>query len=775
MVPINGFCAKNKTTIQGPMLKKFISYLIIFSILYADTAHCGGLWGKEAPEDNEEPHQVTVKRKPQPQNKTGKSVDEGKTLRNPTESKKISKLNFQAIATASQGESLNQFAGGSSLSSLSNLTDLSDNEEESSATDDETKILIGRDKREAHPHQGDPEPDSSSEQNQKKDKGKGVKKTMAPAAVSDYSIPQHKRKVTTFRVNDEGENTEEEALSSQDVSDEQVLAHVQNWLKKNPTKQAVLLALSSLDDRSATKKCLNYIQERIIQGKLNRKQMAVVLLGLGTGTGVGVVTVANLIGLWFANFDISMKAFSWLYDHNLDRNALAATLVISTVSSLAVDAASRTTSLLVDFVGDRIQLFSIKKTNNHDRALVFSKICLYVGSAIPSLLPAYYLYKFFVCYGDNKCECHECKKFSNELVFQVLFASIVIETTLHYGHQLSHHVEQWINNYFFSKMQDGLPLSNTEMLRQKYLRKFQDLKRIIYGLEADELSKLYAEVFNQNMKPAAGSSEKELENLNITEVMRILRLFKAFHKNHHKGLAPKDPEVLKKTVSSWTGWGLTLLATTGRHLAFWYAVDEILEPLQAEYGLPHGTRDALSIVFGGVIGGLIQGFIERDAIAEATYDMLRGKKIPTASSHYPLRLLIKAWDYFGSAICTLPIILAGMHAMDIRYWPHWPAWAKITCLIPLGLADMFNNAKAFHDSNLAVLNATDSAISYCYPFEGYKRDKLIRITRQLRRLFKELEPSVLEALDQLINERLGEHEQSDAETIIAFDESSPPD
>src|SRR5262249_27050216 len=47
------------------MFKKFISYLIVFSILHTDLAQCGIMWGRELPsnaEDEEWPRPIPIRR-----------------------------------------------------------------------------------------------------------------------------------------------------------------------------------------------------------------------------------------------------------------------------------------------------------------------------------------------------------------------------------------------------------------------------------------------------------------------------------------------------------------------------------------------------------------------------------------------------------------------------------------------------------------------------------------------------------------------------------------
>jgi hypothetical protein len=60
------------------------------------------------------------------------------------------------------------------------------------------------------------------------------------------------------------------------------------------------------------------------------------------------------------------------------------------------------------------------------------------------------------------------------------------------------------------------------------------------------------------------------------------------------------------------------------------------------------------------------------------------------------------------------------------------------------------------------VNAYDSLVAtYWEPTTEYKRDKLIRMTRQLRKLFKDLRPEVLEEIDLALNQNRGNVQAED--------------
>lgn len=750
------------------MFKKIISYTLIFSIFYTDAGYCGGVWGRENREDD--PHCITKRQKTDfSDSATGEWTEDTPLVQAGREGINSSDTFSSELPTPSGSFDFHAFAQNSQDPQEKNLAGWTKSRRSESSTnegEEETVrelMLFGVSDEEEEKVEGltlleTSDEDYGNEAAPPKEAGQNANE-------EKEATPTHGHSARALHLLQQGGDLievceEDDDLENPTFSPEQVLAEIQNWFKeKNPDYATIILTLSSLNDHhvgSHTKKCLNYIQERIVEGKLNKKQMASILLGLGVGVGVGVITAVELFGVLVSNFGLWSEL---IFYH------LSFVVLCISIPTLTIDATSRITSFFSHFMRDNTHAFSIQKTKNHQRALLVPKLLLFGISSVMSVVPAYYFSSLLTstC-NDPKCPL----PLKNDLLFEILFAATVLDKMTHYGHHLSHHAKHDINRYFFRKTKEELEPHKTAIKRQQYLKEFKELKRMIYGLAGEELSDLYGDIFNKKVNITKGKSDKEKEEINVKEALRVLRIFKNIHRVHGPDMVPEVEEHWKTTGALWGGWGMTFLATIGRHLAFWYAFDEILEDLQDKEWISYLARYTLSIV-GGVVAGIIQGVIEIDAIKETVYDILRGKKIPNGSSHYPLRVGIKMWNWFSGYICSLPYLFAGFNALEFiepdqspRHPLNWPLWTQIACFIPFGITGVVSVVSSLQNSSLSILNGFDSLMSYCYPFQGYKRDKLIRMTRQFHKLFKNLDPEVLETVDQLLNPLPPEQEVDNA-------------
>ena len=537
-----------------------------------------------------------------------------------------------------------------------------------------------------------------------------------------------------------------------------------NNLENDLEKEEISFTLSKevLDGLSpAARAFLLHVKDRIIDGKLNKKQMAGIVGGLLTG-GAVALPLASIFSrsVW--------EVMNALLHHGLISLGLdeAETITITIISALTgilgstlgLDAASRTTTVLIDLLEPSSQPFSLQKERKHKWMLRLTKGGIYVGAFVAGTLPVFYFtmelgYTNVIGSGDSK------------FFYLSALPFLMFDTVLCYGPQLSQWAERRINGYFFHKMREETPLSPTEIKRQTYLSQFKDLKRMIYGLDKDDLNDFYKTILINRLGNAEQNAEMNPRDLKMEGALRVLQVFQTFQTAHKKNLKLDDEEDTKNVWASRLGWGKAIAATVGRSIVFWYAIYTILDV----FGVHEIPKQILSVVFGGIVANLIQGAIEKEAVHQGIYDLSKGRKIPDATSHRPLRVGIKAWNYllFGP-FNTLPYVLALLDATICWNDPapgvlpcsnplNWPLWATILAAIPFTIADAFNNAAAFNKSYGDVVSGVDSAASYVYPSMGYKRDKLIRMTRQLRRLFKELRPDVLESVDRILTGK----EQSD--------------
>jgi len=565
-----------------------------------------------------------------------------------------------------------------------------------------------------------------------------------------------------------------------------------------------------------TQAFLQYVKIKIADGTLNWKQKAGIMGGIVTGASVAwPLMVIIFDGLLPPYMGYIYNYYCCIHKSLPDPSLLAAQFenfnkylnfysMMGVVGlPMAVDAASRTATILSDLTAENTCSFSIQKNKNHQIALLCAKGSIYFGAFTTGFLPVYYLYdSLFGCNNNiyilsynpplynftasadiflnisveiNSPDFKNCTlqrdllPLGNKLLFGIGSPFLFFDTFLQYGYLLSAYTMRKIDAYFLSEMRTSACLSPVEATRQGYLSQFKGLKRIIDELDEGALDDLYSNVFVQDAEREDQNIEISFEEQTQNEAIRILKAFNALH-HQHKSLKEEEPEVWKKTWASNIGWAIPLLATFGRTVIFQYAIEELFKTLSFE-----GTGISIfSGCLGGIFANVSQGLIEKEAVEEGIYDLLRGKKIPHGNSHTTLRTGLKIWDYIYGVIQTLPYLVAGYYATVVGTGPvsyddftSIQPW-QILFLINFGLADAFNNAIAFHDSNFNVVNAFDSTMSYWEPSEEYKRDKLIRMTRQLRNLFKEIRPDVLQTVDQLLSEDLDKHQQQGTNTNSLF-------
>lgn len=510
---------------------------------------------------------------------------------------------------------------------------------------------------------------------------------------------------------------------------------------------------------------LVHVKDRVIDGKLNKKQIA----GIVGGVALGAAVAMPLIAIFNDGiYELNDKLNGQLHGQTPISNTINVIIGLP----LAIDAASRTATILVDYGEPGTNSFSIKKSSKHRYCLLFTKTGIYIGAFLASALPLYYLYSYvYLCTeGDKNCDPSAPVPEENKDFFVGFGSVLVLDTTLQYGYQLFQQAERGINKYFWGKIRNIS--SSMEKKRQASLDYFKDLKQIIYHSSVEKINNLYEDIFGTNDKIASLEKKPDSEELKVQEALRVLGCLQTFYdtatqpaqttstvsatqgaeapketqtapaSQGHPAIkieAHEDKETAKRSKASWWGWAWAVGSTVGRTLVFCKVFESMLEAV----GVHGPGNQALTVIFGGLIGNLIQGKMEKDAATKVAYEMGAGEKIPEGSSHRPLRIGIKVWDYVYGLFNILPYILIGLHETQ-----NWDMGWRITALLPFGIADALNNAKTFDDSNLPVVNTFDSLISYWYPFEGYKRDNLVQRTRQLRRLFKNVEGKVLETLDQ---------------------------
>lgn len=736
------------------MLKKFLSVLLILSILFPDIAHCGGVWGRENREDDA--HCITKRQTTDfSDSATGEwtegtpLVQEGRGGINssdtfsselPTPS---GSFDFHAFSQDPQEKNLASWA-------RERRTESSNHEEEQKVggltlleTSDEEDLTQGIDHIVLD--------------------GAGLPQSPYPSASEKWlKIDPTNEKRSSLNAQRTSIN---QGSGNQDELTEFVV--VSQELPSPLSFDELLSSLKVSDLAPEVQEFLRYVKVRVVDGKLNWKQGLGIFGGLATGAS-SAFTLITLFA-WEAEIAVSIAKTGAPYDFSVfeDLMKVVEAAVYIYVPFAILETISRTSSFFIEALADNINLFLTKKTLKNRMALGLSKLCLYGGSFITGLLSAYYIFLQKIVFGEYFDERNE-ENFTFtplDILIWTGVVALVLDTTLHYGHQLSHYAESWLNAYFNHKIREESLLTVTEKIRKRYLSTFTELKKFLYRLDKGETNRLYEAIFDNSISSQKKVFGQENEELNIKEALYIIDIFVNFHRFHHNTFIFDSSQSWKENIASKVGWCLSLLASVGRHIVFWQAFYEVLETITLELGVVNlePLKMPLSIILGGCIAGLTQGFIEKDATQKAVYDMLGGETISKATSHGFLRRSIMLWNSVLGTIGITPYITAGLYITYQCYYEEsheicWPLWARIACFVPFGLAHAYTRTQSFHDSILNILNGFDSLMSYCYPFQGYKRDKLIRMTRELHKLFKNLDTDVLETVDQLLTPLPAEQE-----------------
>lgn len=583
-----------------------------------------------------------------------------------------------------------------------------------------------------------------------------------------------------------------------------------------------------------TEDFLRHVKVRIIDGKLNGKQILGIFGGVVVGAGVAwpwmVIMFDSLLDIY--NFNVDAYYFNNAKTIAVDPNVLdkkfrdfnhylnLKTMMILVGIPVGVSVASRTVFLLVDLAKDSIHTFSSQKSIKYSWALFAAKGSAYFGAFFVGLLPVYYLYHsllgcdlydYFEISNDTNREEYlyyvsmnihlnisnnvmastdfpPCRfekiPLENFLLFRLGAPFLFLSTFLHYGHQVSKSLTHWVNNYFSGEGEE-LSLTSLKTIRQEHITQFKHLKPIIASMDRAELNTLYDSVFKQNIKLPDPPFEISDEDGNIKDTLRVLKLLDDFYHHHKSHLEELQSEEWKKRWASRIGWAFSLTATFGRMLIYQYVIVELLGSFwgapgadlwSTDYINPSLGATILSCLLGYSVAHLAQGWGEKKAVEECIYELLGGKKFSHGHSHPPLRVGLKIWDYLYGTFLTLPYLVIGFATTQPNwtnlYLLQYPTIyaGQILSLFSFGIADVFNNAVAYHRSNTILLDTCDRLFSHYYAFEGYKQDKLMRMVGQLQKLFKEMDPSVLKKIHQILGEN---HKNLKKESLENAEGSEP--
>lgn len=500
----------------------------------------------------------------------------------------------------------------------------------------------------------------------------------------------------------------------------------------------------------------------LIEGKPTWWQIFFGGLGLPIGIGVGNAMPPIFMG----DLDDLWPSFS---DEMANDDIAANLLIFQIASSLGIDAISRNVRILGELAAPSKERFSVPKSQKIKNLRYTLLACTYGGAAIAALLPVYYLW-------DNESEITK-EDPANQSRYLTFFGCLAptlwLDSLFLIGRAFKNRIDKKINETCIQKAYAD-PLSLSYQLHSQEINRFQDLASYFRGMDDDEIRTVYARLsFSETYKQRLAAEEEKLaaeyakmsywqqveaffsdqdtptittlksniEKIKIDEAVRLLNIFQEIHKTSTTSFshATRHIEDWRTDAATLIGWGLPLLASVGRSVVFWYALDEILEAL----GVPYSPlRSLFSITLGEFIAAGFQGMIEVDTVEQAASDLLFATT-DGDSSHHPvwktLRKIGKGYTYIQGTWNTLPYMLLGAKATRF-----WPTWTRVITLLPFGGADMANNAICFQEAYGDVIYAAESiGAHYGKATPGYMRNRLIDMAEKFYDVYNLLDPQVI--------------------------------
>ncbi len=472
---------------------------------------------------------------------------------------------------------------------------------------------------------------------------------------------------------------------------------------------------------------LHHVKDRVIDGKPTGWQ----ILGWALGTAIGI-GVGNAMPPVYIN---SLDDLNGLFHGQLyGTTSLATGLIVITAVFFGLDGISRNSVILGNLLGPDTSAFSVPKSTSYKTGYGTMKGLHYLGGGLSGLLPLYFLYKV----EKAKIDDGSLPSLQTMIFFGCLGPPLALDTLFNNSSRLSIPAEKSLYRRFADQILD----KQTLPLRQQYLRQFKEIKWLIYGLDEYEMGDLYEGVFDNGLKRTAKTADHPIEDLKMEDALRVINILKRFHSANQEEAMPEFKEEAKKTWSSRFAWTEVILGSPGRSIALLYSISQLLEGIN----IMGPANMALSYIFGAVAGSIAQGLMEKAGVDDTAYKFSHGKKVPRATSQPYLRTAIEIFNYVVVAACiTLPYALLELDATN-----GWNLAPRIISLIFPILGYALKKAMTFNNSYGDIVTGVNMALSPLYKTVGYKKDKLLRMTRELRGLFKTLRGDILIEVDRLL-------------------------
>ncbi len=365
---------------------------------------------------------------------------------------------------------------------------------------------------------------------------------------------------------------------------------------------------------------------------------------------------------------------------------------------------------------------------------------VYMGGAVAGLLPAFYLWEVekgnivhvpsireatFIYIG-----CFAPALFLDALFTNARAMQAWLDEKL--THRLIHHA-----------FGEETRLSPTHLARTQTLQDLKGLERLFRDAPDSDIHDYYEQVLRHGFNIQNNKVDIPEDNISAAETLRTLAVLKKIHRTSEIPEEAKD--TWKNTTATVLGRGIPGLATVARTLVFYTMIYSLLE--DAELSI-EWLKIGLAAVFGGGVAASFQGRVEVDTVTAGVYEALLGEETEGDARQSclgkGLRRAGKLYGFAQGVWNTLPYVLVGMKATS-----GWSVALLIATLPFFGIADMFNNGMSFNDSYGGVINSAESVLSYKYETAHYKRQKLRRMTRDYKDIIAKMPPDVLMRLVDL--------------------------
>ncbi len=514
------------------------------------------------------------------------------------------------------------------------------------------------------------------------------------------------------------------------------------------------------DTQKSTLKFLEYMYDRILQNRLTLKQMLVggiggLIIALGVSDGFVTLFFNDVIT---NNNGVDIKkiiSLSEIIFYDLFNDYIAWVVLM--------DAASRNIKTLVQLVAPSKTEFEYKKGKLQRITIHSADILFYSAGGLVGLLLIYFLSE-----ADEIFPFTDMKRqFIPTIAFSIDALSILMDDLLYFGSRLSHFFRAFVDHYFFQK-QKLTNSSPEENWRYTIIKEFEDLERIVMCVPDKSIQNLFKDItrpiFASNIDGKLTPSP-----LKATEILKTLITLHTYHFTHSHEFPSQVISENKKRFARVFEWGLPLMATWGRSMAFYYVVYQLLTSIGVE---DENIKIGISISLGGIIASLIQLKFEIQGIHHILYKFIGEKRINGISSlslkQKILSTIFDLHDYFAGLWITAPYILIGIYATE-----GWNLGKRLVCLIPTALTGFLGNSMLFQESHKdSVAFVKSLSLTVSSGDNSFQREKLIKIVRQYKNFFKTINPSLLGILKEILDQ-FDTQVQDSLEKMMQIDSLAP--